>query len=136
MIFEIVSKTEIVERFDRYDEFWERFGVQGESLKKQLCLNEIELIINSCKIVVAVNSKEYFKQFENLASNKKHKGIRKNTAGMNFENYADRILSFSNHENIEGRWMEKQEQQGFQVLNGKMKMVKVTKSKSAINNSI
>lgn len=67
-----------------------------------------------CQIVVAANPKEYFEQFGNLASNKKHKGIRKNTSDMKLENYADRIFSFNNHENLDSF---RSLQQKFQVVN-------------------
>ena len=53
---------------------------------------EVESINNPCQIVIVVNPKEYFKQFENLGSNKKHKGIKKGTQDMDFQNYANRIL--------------------------------------------
>ena len=50
---------------------------------------------------------------------------------MNFENYADRILSFNDHENLDSCQIKRLEQQRFQVVNGKISMVKAIKSKLA-----
>ena len=44
---------------------------------------------------MAVNSKEYYKPFEDISFNKKHKGIKKGLPGMDFENYTDRILALN-----------------------------------------
>ena len=40
---------------------------------------------------MAVNPKEYFEFFISQKSNKKHKGIKKGSAGMEYDNYAERI---------------------------------------------
>lgn len=34
--------------------------------------------------------------FENKFINKKHKGIKQGSPGMNFENYAERLVSLNN----------------------------------------
>ena len=56
-------------------------------------LYEIENIVNQniCKIVI--NPKEYFKKFKNRKINKKHKGVRRDTEGISFKVYANRITS-------------------------------------------
>ena len=56
-------------------------------------LYEIENIVNQniCKIVI--NPKEYFKKFKNRKINKKHKGVRRDTEGISFKAYANRITS-------------------------------------------
>ena len=46
-------------------------------------------------VTVAVNPKEYYEAFENNSFNKKHKGIKTGSPRMDFENYANRILSVS-----------------------------------------
>ena len=40
---------------------------------------------------MAVNPKEYYEYFKTVNSNKKHKGIKKASPGMEYENYAERI---------------------------------------------
>ena len=41
---------------------------------------------------MAVHPKEYYESFEDNSFNKEHKGIKKGSHGMEFENYARRIL--------------------------------------------
>ena len=48
-------------------------------------LYEIENIENPNICTIAINLKEYFEKFKNQQINKKHKGIRRNNPGMNFE---------------------------------------------------
>ena len=45
---------------------------------------------------MACNPKEYFELFENNKLNKKHKEIKKDSSGMNFENYVSRLVSLTN----------------------------------------
>ena len=51
-------------------------------------LYEIESINNENICTIAVNPKEYFETFKNKKINKKHKGVRTDTQGMDFERYA------------------------------------------------
>ena len=62
-----------------------------EIVKKQMGLYEIANINNSNICTIAVNPKEYFKKFKTRSINKKHKGVRRDSPGMNFESYAERI---------------------------------------------
>ena len=39
----------------------------------------------------AVNPKEHYQSFEDNSFNKKHKGIKKGSPGMDLENYTNRI---------------------------------------------
>ena len=48
-------------------------------------LYEIENINNVNICTIPVNPKEYFKKLKNRSINKKHKGGRRDTTGMNFE---------------------------------------------------
>ena len=43
-------------------------------------------------MTIAVNPKEYFEVFKNKAINKKHKGVKRSTPGMDFESFASRIM--------------------------------------------
>ena len=89
--FEIFSSTEIRDRFDKCDKFWKQFGVHCLQNQKVLGLCEVEHIDDPCYVTLAVNPKEYFEYFKSDNVNKKHKGIKKGSAGMEYENYAERI---------------------------------------------
>ena len=91
ILFEIFSKNEIRERFDKSDKFWEQFGVCEPQNQKVLGLYEVESIDDPYLVTLAVNPKEYFEYFKSENVNKKHKGIKKGAAGMEYENYAERI---------------------------------------------
>ena len=58
-------------------------------------LYEIENINNQNICTIAVNPNEYFEKFKDRKIDKKHKGVRKDTHGMNFESYAMRINTLS-----------------------------------------
>ena len=87
-LFEIFSKTDISRRFDKFDNFWKQFNVHDSSNKKALGLYEAESIDDSCLVTLAANPKEYFEYFQSQKVNKKHKGIKKEASGMNYENYS------------------------------------------------
>ena len=91
ILFEIFSKTEIRNRFDKSDKFWEQFGVCEPKNQKMLGLYEVENINDPCMVTLALNPKEYFEYFKSENINKKHKGVKKGSLGMDFENYAERI---------------------------------------------
>ena len=74
IIFKIFSWTEIRERFDKSDEFWENFGAHNFLNQKVLGLYEVESIKDPCHVTLAVNPKEYFKSTN---VNEKHKSIKK-----------------------------------------------------------
>ena len=59
--------------------------------KKVFGLYEAKHLNDQCYVTLAVNPKEYFELFKSKEINKKHKGIKKGSAGMDFENYAERI---------------------------------------------
>ena len=58
---------------------------------KEMGLYEIENIGNTNICTIAGNPKEYFEKLKNRSINKKHKGVRRDTPGMNFESYAEII---------------------------------------------
>ena len=93
-------------------------------------LFEIENIDNPNICTIAVNPKEYFEKFRNRGINKKHKGVRKNTKGMDFERYANRIkdLRLDLKNEIE---KEKVIQKRLQVKNAEMIMTSSNKVKFA-----
>ena len=91
ILFEIFSNTEIRDRFDKSDKYWKLFRVHHPENQKVLGLYEVEHIDDPCYVTLAVYSKEYLEYFKNDSINKKHKGIKKGSAGMEYENYAERI---------------------------------------------
>ena len=86
IIFEVFSKTLLVNRFDKSDDFWKKCNAHDASNQKVLGLYEVESINDPCIVTLAVNPKEYFELFKSKRANKKHKGIKKGVPGMNYEN--------------------------------------------------
>lgn len=62
---------------------------------------EIENIDNPCILTLAVNLKEYLELLKDRYLNKKHKGIKKGSSGLGFENFAQRIKSLVNFDTFE-----------------------------------
>ena len=91
ILFEIFSENEIRDSFDKSDKFWEQFGICKPENQKVLCLYDVESINDPCLVTLAVNPKEYYEYFKSENVNKKHKGIKKGSAGMDYENFAERI---------------------------------------------
>ena len=86
VLFEIFSKTEIRERFDKSNKFQKKFSVHFPENEKVLGLYEVENINDPCYVTLAVNPKEYFEYFESEKCNKKLKGMKKGAKGMEYEN--------------------------------------------------
>ena len=86
IIFEVIVKTEILKRFDTSHPFWKNFNAQKAKIQKKLGLYEIENVDDPCYVTLAVNPKEYFEFFKSYSTNKKHKGIKKGSKGMDSEN--------------------------------------------------
>ena len=91
IIFECLKKSKILNRLNLSDDFWKQFEIYDHKTKKVMSLFEIENINNQNICMIAINPKEYFKKFKDRKINKKYKGVRKDTTGMNFESYAMRI---------------------------------------------
>ena len=88
-------------------------------------LYEIENINNQNICTIAVNPKEYFEKFKDRKINKKHKEVRKDTQGMNFESYAMRINTLREVDNKKEE--KKIVQKRLQVKNTNMTMTSVNK---------
>ena len=82
--------SEIYRRFvDISHQTWDfGGGARRESRRKKLSYYEIENISNPCNLTLAVNPKEYLKMLKDPLINKKHKGIKKGSTGLGFENFA------------------------------------------------
>ena len=91
IIFEVLTKSKVLNRLDLSDDSWKQFNVQNKSLKKQVGLYEVENINNTNILTIAINPKEYFEKYKDFSINKKHKGLKKNTPGMDFEAYSERL---------------------------------------------
>ena len=130
VIFECLIKSKIFDRLDLSDEYWKQFNVHDSTTKKQMGLYEIENINNQNVCTIAVNPKEYFEKFKNKDINKKHKGVKKGTRGMMFENYANRIKQLRYDLDISPS-CEYVKQKRFEIKNTEMKMKAVNKVKFA-----
>ena len=95
IIFEVRIKSKIFERLDLSHNFWDQFGVQNKKLKKKVGLFEIESINKVNVITVALNSKEYYEKFDDHSDNKKHKGLKRSTRGMDFDPYSSRLADWN-----------------------------------------
>ena len=91
IIFKCLKNSKIAKRLDVSGKFWEQFEMYNDNTKKVMGLYEIEDVDNQNICTIAINPKEYFEKFKNRKINKKHKGARRDTAGMFFESYANRI---------------------------------------------
>ena len=133
IIFECLKKSKILNRVDLSDEFWKQFEIYNADTKKVMGLYEIENINNQNICTIAVNPKEYFEKFKDRKINKKHKGVRKDTQGMNFESYAMRINTLRE---VDDKKEEKKiVQKRLQVKNTNMTMTSVNKVQFAkLNN--
>ena len=78
---------------------------------------------------MAVNPKQYFEFFSDDSVNKKHKGIKKGSGGMEYSNNANRITSLVNFNRFEKPRSEYKEVERFVVKQGDMVKIMVTKTK-------
>ena len=97
IIFEVMIESKIIDRLDLSDDFWAEFNVQNKKLKKQVGLFEIESINVPNIITIAINPKEYREEFQDFSNNKKHKGIKKGTPGMDFSAYCSKLRNISEY---------------------------------------
>ena len=130
VILECMKQSKILDRLDVSDKYWEQFNVYNANTKKQMGLFEIKHIDNPNVCTIAVNPKEYFEKFKNKDINKKHKGVRKGTRGMLFENYANQIKRLRYDLDISPS-VQRIKQKRFEVRNTNMKMTTVNKVKFA-----
>ena len=91
IIFEVLKQSKTAARLDVSDQFWAQFGMHNPKAKNQLGLYKIQNIDNANVCTIAINPKEYFEKFKDRGMNKKHKGVKWNTRGVDFESYAGKI---------------------------------------------
>ena len=57
---------------------------------------KVECINDPCLVTLAVNPEEYLQYFKSENINKKHKGLKKGSVGMDYENFPERIKPLFN----------------------------------------
>ena len=97
IVFEVMTTSKILKRLDLSDDFWAQFNDQDKKLKKQVDLFEAENVNKANVITIAINTEEYLEEFEDLSINKKHKGIKKGTPGMDFSVYCSKLASITEY---------------------------------------
>ena len=130
IIFEVMLKSKIFDSLDLSAEFYEQFDRRYENLKKRVGFFEIESIDKPNVITIALNPKEYYERFINHSDNKKHKGLKKSTPGMDFDSYSNRLsdlTEYSNEFSYNLNKVEQIEQKRFQVINESMQMKSISK---------
>ena len=91
IIFKCLNKSKIAKRLDVSGGFWKQFEMYDFNTKKVVGLYEVENVDNQNICTIAINPKEYFEKFKNRKINKKHKGVGRDTPGVTFESYTNRI---------------------------------------------
>ena len=123
-------KRKVFHRLDLSAEFYEQFDCRNESLKKRVGFFEIESIDKPNVITIALNPKEYYERFIDHSDNKKHKGLKKSTPGMDFDSYSNRLSDLTEYSNeflYNPNKVEQIEQKRFEVKNESMQMRSVSK---------
>ena len=129
LIFEIIL-LKIGHRIDTNLDFYADFLCQNKKFKKNVGLYEVESIDNANLVTVTVSPKEYFEVFRNKAINKKHKGLKKSTPGMNFEAFSSRITDIREYYFSE-KLPKTIKQKRLQIKNTTMKMASVNRKQFA-----
>ena len=93
VLFKIFNYSKITPRLGISDNFWQQFNMQNKGMRKVIGLYEVENLDNANLCTIAINLKEYFRKFKDRKINKKHKGVRRDTPGLTFESYAEKISS-------------------------------------------
>ena len=109
IVFDVIVKTDLEDRFDTSHPFWDNLGVRDKTLKKKLGYYRIEHIDNPCQIVLAIYPKEYSDYFKNEKSDKKHKDVKKGSPGMEFEDFVHRLHLLNEIKNFRKQTIEKQD---------------------------
>ena len=117
IISEVMFQIKIFDRLDLSAELWGKFNEQNKDIKKQVSLFEIKNIDTPNVITIALNPKEYYERFHDHSDNKKHKGLKKYTGGMDFDSYSERLVDLTEFSKEFLRKPAKIEQKRFQVIN-------------------
>ena len=117
VLLRIFLDNEIYMRLD--GEFFDKSGKRNEAIREQVGLYEFENIEHDITCTICVSPKEYFELYGILyETNKKHKGVKKGTKNMDFDNYASGILTSEDAEEETNRFAKNQKQTRFQNNKG------------------
>ena len=129
ILLKIFLDNDIHKRLDLSNEFFEQSDKPSLAVRKQVGLYEFENIEYGIVCAICVNPKEYLELYGILFNiNKKHKGVKRGTKGMNFEKHARRILTIAYAREGTNRFSKKQKQTRFE--NKKRNMIMVTVEKA------
>ena len=92
-------KSKVFHRLDLSAEFYEQFDCRNENLKKRVVFFEIKSIDKPNVITIALNPKEYYERFIDHSDNKKHKGLKESTPGMDIDSYSNRFSDLTEYSN-------------------------------------
>ena len=95
-------------------------------VKKQVGLYEVKNIKNTNILTIAINPKEYFEKYKDFSINKKHKSLKKEYPGMDFEAYSCTL-----HEYCFESKPKKIEQKKIQIINDSVQIKSVKKTQFA-----
>ena len=96
-------------------EFFSQFNKRNEAVCKQVGLYEFENFEDRIICAICINPKEYFEIYGiYYETNKKHKDVRKEIKGMEFENYASFIFTLEEVKEVSKRFAKKLKQTRFQ----------------------
>ena len=74
--------------------------------------------INKANVItIALNSKQYYERFDDHSDNKKHKGLKKSTHGMDFDSYSSRLADLNEFSKEFFKKPKKTQQKRFQIIN-------------------
>ena len=130
IIFEVILNSKVFNRLDLSAEFYEQFNCRNEDLRKGVGLFETEIINKPNVITIALNPKGYYERFIDHSDNKKHKGFKKSTPGMDCDSYSTRLSELTEYSNeflTKPNKVEQIEQKRLQVINESMQMKSVSK---------
>ena len=134
-IDDLILKILIMElkaRLDLSDEFYDKFNVRTPQTKKEMGLFAFEQVGKKIKLCLASNPKEYVEVYDDGGgdedTNFKHKGIRKDSKGMNLKEYAKKLEDLSwLKDHREAIYSSKLVQTRFKKSLGDIKMIALNK---------
>ena len=112
---------------DLSDPYFEKYGVRNAAQRKQMGLFAFENI-DGINVTIGVNPKEYIEVYQDMEINKKHKGLKRSTVGMDFDMYADRVRFMNENKRRADAFIAKKfTQKRLQAIYGQMQQVTLEK---------
>ena len=125
-MLEKILITELRHRFDLSDDYFKKYDMHAPLERKQMGLYAFENV-NGINVTIGVNPKEYIEVCNDASVNKKHKGLKRNTVGMDYPLYAERVRSMQENASIENRLVKRFVQKRLQSVHGEMSQVTIDK---------